>query len=329
MINKKAFEIQFNWIFVLIAGAAILIFFTAIITEQKDISEKSLRTTVIKNIDAIIAGAGVSTGATSIETIQNSNIEVSCNRISIEGISKSYQNLILFAPSLVKGDKFVWQSKDFSVPYRATNLLYVTSDQMRYTIIWDTNLAQGINKSLSLHLNKEFYKSMPTIKNSNNYKVRFVTFEAMINFPKSLEKMPDSDVTAIKVSGNNEKGTLEFYQKSKSTWILKGRSYYITEASLIGAIFSDTIENYECNMLNVFSRLKLVTDVYSERTKKLKSATEAECEQAYDNALVQLSSIGAASLKFDQQSVDNIANAAKLLSDENKELQKNSCPLVY
>ena len=46
--NKKAFEMQFNWIFVLVVGASILIFFTAIAIKQKNVSEASSQITIFK-----------------------------------------------------------------------------------------------------------------------------------------------------------------------------------------------------------------------------------------------------------------------------------------
>src|SRR3989338_1486438 len=269
MMNKKGFEIQFNWIFVLVAGTAIILFFTVVVIKQKNVSETSTKATILKSMEAVITGASVSTDTTNIIDIPNSDIEVDCGRVSIGGVSKQYQSLVLFAPSLIKGNKLITQTLAFSTPYRATNLLYITSPQMRYIIIGDSKLAKEINKSMPSELKKEFYQSMPEIKNMNNYKIRFVLFENLIDFPKALEKMPDSDVTAIKINGDSEKGIIEFWQKESNSWLSKGTSFYIGKQSLIGTIYADTLDVYECNMRNVFSRLNLVTKIYAERTKKL------------------------------------------------------------
>ncbi|MDP3766218.1 MAG: hypothetical protein Q8R04_06930 [Nanoarchaeota archaeon] len=333
-MNKKAFEIQFNWIFVLVAGVAILLFFTVIVIKQKNVSETSTKATVLKSIEAIITGAGVSTDTINIIDVPNSNIEVGCSRVSLGGVSKQYQNLILFAPILIKGDKLITQTLAFSVPYRATNLLYMTSPQLRYIIIGNNNLAKEINKSMPSDLKKEFYQSEPQIKNSNNYKIRFIVFESMIEFPKALEKMPDSDVTAIKVNGDNEKGTIEFWQKDGNSWSSKGSSTYIGKSSLIGVIYADSLGTYECNMQNVFSRLNLVTKIYIERTKKLMQKTGAssrqtQCNQFYKNALSQLNNILTASSNFNMENIDIISGAVKSLASENKNAQVNSCTLIY
>ena len=159
MRNKKAFEIQFNWIFVLVAGAAIMLFFTAVIVKQKSLSEASSQSIVLKSIEAIVTSAGVSTDTTSIIGIPDSDIEAGCGRIALGKASRQYQSLILFSPNKITGDKLVMQTLAFSIPYRATNLLYMTSPKVRYIIITGNkndykNLAKDINKTLPSSIEK-------------------------------------------------------------------------------------------------------------------------------------------------------------------------------
>ena len=332
-MNKKAFELQFNWLFVLVAGAAIILFFTVVVIKQKNVAETSTKATLLKSIEAIITGASVSQDTINKVDIPDSNIAVECGRISIGGISKQQQDMILFAPSLIKGDKLVTQTLAFNAPFRATNLLYITSPQIRYIIIGNSNLAREINKTLPSELKKESYHSQPEIKNSNNYKVRFIVFGEMIEFPKPLSNMPDEDVSAIRVNGDLEKGTIEFWQKDGSSWLSKGISIYIGRSSLAGAAYADTIEAYKCNMQNAFTRLNFVSKIYIERTNKLvretSSSRQAQCNQFYKTALTHLSSINSASSEFNSEKIDLISESAKSLAVENKNAQIYSCTLIY
>ncbi len=337
MIGKKSFEIQFNWIFVLVIGAIILLFFAVIIFKQKGISEASSKNIVLQDIQAIINGASVSTDTSNIITIPSSNIEISCSKISIGKFSKQYQNLVMFAPALIKGDKLVTQTLTYSVPYRATNFLYMASPQMRYILVGDSTLAKEAKKILPSGLNVEnytTYQSSLGIKNLNNYKVRFVVFESLnlqiSNVPQALEKMPDSDVTAIKINGNEEKGTTDFYQKEKNLWKLKGNAAYVGKQALIGAIYTDSGELYECNFKNALSRLKLITKVYIDRTSKLKDSSYVtnECKQIYSNALAQLNKIDA-SYQNSQVNINSMSEAINALAVQNKEAQRFSCALIY
>ena len=318
----------------MIAGAAILIFFTAIVVRQKNSSESTAKATILKSMESIISSASVSTDTTIIEDIPNSNIDVECDKISIGGVPHQYQNLILFAPATIKGDSLITQTLTFIVPYRSTNLLYVTSPSVRYVLIGGNDLAQKINKSLPVELKKEFYNIVPTVKNTNNYKVRFVVFEdidmGIINI-NALQKMQGNSVTAVKIIGDDKKGAIEFYQKEGNVLRLKGISSYIGKSSLIGAIYAETLEMYNCNMQNTFSRLKLVTNVYIDRTKKLKEAEKnnVKCNEIYDNALDKLQIISRESLDFSTSKIDDLINAADSLASANNEAQVYSCPLIY
>ncbi len=338
MKNKKAFEIQFNWIFVLVAGAAILAFFTVILVKHRASLESSSRATVIKSIESIITGASISKDTTNTIDIPSLDIEVSCNKFSLGGASKQYQNLILFAPNLIKGKKLLTQTMALSAPYKSTNLLYITSPDVRYIIIGDTPLAREINKSMPPSLKKEFYGAAPAaFQNKNNYNARFIIFDgtdlSSIDL-SNFAKMQNSDVTALKVSGNSETGTIEFYEKGAASFgASKGASTYIRKASLLGAVYSDNPESYECSMKNALKRLKLVNEVYIDRTVKLKNEAsfrgQTECADLYGNALVQLSAIDSASSKFTAAKTGALALAAKSLASTNKDVQFNSCPLIY
>ena len=333
-MNKKAFEIQFNWLFVLVAGAAILLFFTFIAVKQKSISDTSAKAIVLKSIEAIITGTIASADTTNIIDIPNSEIEISCGRVSLGAMSKQYQSMILFAPSTIKGSKLITQTSMFNVPYRAVNLLYITSPDVRYIIIGESALAKEINKSLPKDIRKEFYPYLtpPLIRNQNNYKVRFIFFDNIDETVlENFKSMLNSDVTAINViEEDEESGTIVFYQKNELSWDELKTEPYLTSSLLLGAVYSDTPEAYNCNANNAFARLRLITQVYSERTTILKDIEDDQCRQIYDAALDELNDIFIASSGFDEEgNIETIAAAVKSLSIKNKEAQKSSCTLIY
>lgn len=341
MQNKKALEIQFNWMFVLIAGAAILIFFTVIVVKQKNLSETSSEVSVLKGVESIINGAAVSADTINAIDIPNSNIEISCNEFSIGKASKKYQSLVLFAPSLIKGNKLITQTLSFDVPFKSTNFLYMTSPQVRYILITDSNqnnknLAKEVNKYLPASLEKEHYETVPAIKDKNDYKVKLVIFGNInINNLDLSNLKPNSDVTAVKVNGDTGKGTLEFYKKNAGT-ITTDTSVYVGKSSLVGSVYSETKDIYECNMQNAFRKLNLVAKTYIERTNKLKKTLpkpgrETQCNLLYEEAKALLRKIDdkSSTFKFNAGDRDEIASAANDLNRVNKDLQRFSCVLIY
>lgn len=334
--RKRAFEIQFNWIFVLIAGTIILLVIVLFISSQRSVSESSIKGETLNSLSFIISGLGASTVDTTkiIAEFPNLDIGISCDRISIGSVQKQFENLILFAPGLVKGDKKLAQSLNFNIPYRSINLIYLTSAKAKYILIGDTDLARVVNKTLPNEMNKDFYSSIPLIKNPNTYKVRFIVFGSMIAFPKSLEGMANSDVTALRVDGTDKSGTVVHYQKLGSSWDAKGSSGYLGRAGLIGAIYSDSKENYECNMENVFARMRLVTKVYLERAKEILSRSpslpeDAKCGGFYSNAATRLNKLFDAYSKYKTENIGIISDSSELLESDNKDAQLSSCSRIY
>ncbi len=349
MKSKKAFEIQFNWIFVLIAGAAILIFFTSIIIKQKSITQSSINIDILKQMENIISGASVSADTIVPLEIPNIEIKVSCNKISIGQSAAQYQNLILFSPAPIKGDKIVTQTLPFKEPYKSANLLFITSAQAKYILIGGDPLFREVNKTIPAELDKEDFALYDTsrIRDANNYKVKLVFFNSNLpsRIPDAFRNKPDSDVAAIKVTGNIEKGTITFYKKNGEALSSTGNFAYAGKSSIIAAIYSENPELYECNMRNVFSKNRIVTQIYKSKTQEMitrfmtgsttTSSTRPECRQIYTNALTYLNILETSSSALAQptgiteSNIDALLRASGSLDTQNIEAQRFSCPVIY
>ena len=345
MRNKKAFEMQFNWIFVLIAGAAILIFFASIMVKQKNLAQSSTNIDMLKQMENIISGASVSVDTAVPVGIPNYEIKIGCNKFSIGYSSSQYQNLILFAPSPIRGSKIITQTLAFNGPYRSTNLLFITSTQAKYILIGSGALLNEINKTLPAELDKESFETYDPskIKNTNNYKVKLIFFNINIppGAPDSLKKMTDSDVTAIKINGDKEKGTIDFYKKNSKSFVLTENSAYLGGSSIIAAIYAENPELYRCNMNNVFSKNSIVAKVYKGKIQEIiafftkPEFERPECIQVYADSLTNLNKIETASsklgkaAKIEASDINDLSIASESLAAQNKDAQKFSCPTIY
>jgi len=298
--NKKGqAEVQFNWIFVLVVGGIILIFFTAIVLKQKSVSEQKLSATMAADLETIFAGASVSKGTSHMFEIPNLEMNFDCSRFYMGQINKPLGKQVIFAPSKVKGDKLLTLTLEWNVPFKSSNFLFVTSPDVRYIFVYDSSsldLLGLINDSLPSGLNAEFYEAadanavrslMNSISDKNNYKVRFVFVVSSFdenslnnfNFSK-LSGMVGDDLTAllIKPSGGSVKNVY-FFKSNGGSFVLVGDSISFdfvspreeVEAlpSLLGAIISDDLESYNCIMRKAFERLELVSSIYLDKVDKL------------------------------------------------------------
>ena len=144
-LNKKAaIEIQFNWIFVAIAGFVIFLFIIGIAVKNARDSEQKLSQDLISQIVASIKGKQqLSDAFTSID-IPKTNIQFSCDKdtdLAYIRIAQSQrQNLpveIIFAPSSLDTDKLLLSTEDFSIPFTVTRFIYITSPEIAFMVYYD------------------------------------------------------------------------------------------------------------------------------------------------------------------------------------------------
>jgi len=230
---------------------------------QKDTSKISINTLILRNLDSVLSSSEISTGTVNVVKIPNSKIEFECNRFSVDGISKQLDGMNVFAPSILEGNSIISITRGWGIPYLVSNLVYLTNPRIRYVFVGN-DFAEDIHKSLPSEISKDYYNNFNTIKNKNDEEIRIVFFDQVPEVPSGFE---GEKVTALKVSGDKYKGSVEFFDVEDNKFVNKGTSYYIRESTLLGAIFSDDIENYECVMENVFEKLNVVSQVYERKNK--------------------------------------------------------------
>ncbi len=329
-------EVQFNWIFILIAGATILILFSSIIIKQKSSAETSSHATLLKTISTIVVGLESSPGVTqTYDRLPKATVQFECNLIRIESQSAPFQQMMLFAPSEMSMPPAVSLTREWSVPFRATNVVYLSSPKIRYLLVGDGALATSINKSFPRGLSLEWYNTLPSgITPRGDDATRFIFFaDSLPPFPPSFEKEENKEVSALTVSGDEKGGKISYYVKIQGRWEKKITYAYLGEEMLLGAIFADSPQQYDCVAKNMLNKLDLVVGVYSERTSELELSTSPKispCRELYTDARSRLLTLkGVAGGRLDEGTVVQAKAAMVGLETINSQLQRKSCPLLY
>jgi|TARA_Y100000310_G_C20672989_1_gene811311 hypothetical protein len=329
MGSKKGFlEIQFNWIFILIAGAIIIMLFAGIITDQQNIFKVSADVSIITGLDAILSGYETSSGTVNIVEIPKVKIEFGCNSYSIGQISEQHNEMNVFAPSVLEGASIISMTREWDVPYKAANLVYLTNPGIRYVFIGNSDFARRIFEKIPDEVRNDGYTNVDAIENENDDKIRIIFFDRNPEFPENLNDLDNKLITALKVSGDEDKGMLEFFSAEDNKFVSKGTSHYIKESTLLGAVFSDDFGNYECAMKNLFKKLGVVSGVYWRKVNNLMLMYKhKQCEQYYDPGSIQ--AIKEASNSFTDLNINIIDLHSKNLGLQIKQLQRVSCPPIY
>ncbi len=348
--KKAAVEVQIGWIFVLIVGSLILLFFISVVRSTTKSSQESKYVDLKQSLQSILAQAESDVGTTRTIGMPSIALEFDCTGFNIQNaqsgkISTTYNTI--FSPDIIQGREMVTKSQYFEMPYKVDYFLYATSKSVRYTFVNYSascnhdcqKYLQDIIKELPANMTLNFVSDASTVHENGYYKERFIFLnQDPTNFP-IFSGMKNSDMTAIKISSLDN--SIYYYNKTNTGWSTPSATAYLGTSMLIGAIISEE-SLYECNARKALVKYKILTTLYANRTQVLKDfyyqaspdSAEYVCYQKYDqlniastiNSLDQFINGN----KFDSSAFNSISSTADLLKQSNeKTLMILSCPLIY
>jgi len=328
---KKAMTIQFNWVFVLIAGALILSFFGSIIMKQRDLSERSISQDTVLKLEKKLGVSLTEIGKTEEMEFQNKELIISCNELRSGKATTTLADPV-FSPERVKGAKLITLTRALSMPFHVTNFLYITSSSVRYILVHDIDskeLAEKIKKDIGDKANVELTTSLAGLQDLGHYHTKIV-------FVNTNPHNADFKGTVRAVRISDEDSKLEFF-KGKSMEP-DGESLYINDETIIAAVFAQDKEAYECGLRKAVKKLKMMSQLYILRTLALGSSNEVddECKDFYPAAGSYLNrmnediSISISEIKdMKDINVPNLQGNINDLETQNNLLIMNSCPEIY
>lgn len=316
-MSKAQIQIQFNWLYVLIAGSIILLVFFGFAMRQRSISQERIAGTVLNDIESIAASASVTKGVAHkinfIMPVRFSCIDCACE-FSVKSISKEFEDKIIFAPSEVEGETVLY-SVDWKAPYRVTNFLFIT-DKQYYFVYTNNQISKKFKSLLEKHIPKEIKHKFVTTQEAKSIKKdgknRIVLLKANINI---------DDAISLE-GGNEEKAVIKFFQNGRVKTVTT-----IGLAPLLAAIFAEDYEMYDCNMQNALTRMNLVNKVYWNRTNQFNNLVELKLQEcSYEDSLDNFEKID--SLTFNPD-MDALFAEIKYLENKNNKKIKESCPRIF
>lgn len=326
--KKGMISVQFNWVFILIAGVLILLFFGSLVLNLKKNSDITIANTIIKNMQTIMTGAEVSSRTINPIKIPDKEIKFSCNKIFVGDIDDDItKNKIIFSPESIKGRILLAWALDWNMPYHVSNFLYLTTPDIKYIFIEPLNYeAEEIFNMLPDKINKKKEVSSNIKDTRNNFKLVF-SDEQDPDVPPNLNSVSNNKVSAISINpGFNE---IEFYEKKGVRFEPVGTANYLGNPMILGAMFSGNFEDYKCNVEKAFNKLGIVSMVYEKRTNYLIDLYPgSSCIPYYASGL--FSNIIIDSKKeINSVSIHLIENTIDNLKRNNEHLQSYSCPTMY
>jgi len=359
---KKGFELQFHWIFILIAGGIILAFFFSIAMKQRGVSQERLELTLATDIEEIFTGAIISRGTAQRLPVPPQGIAFECNEFCdcnfrIDRAQKPFGSNALFAPGLLsERDITVW-SNEFKTPYRVANFLYLTNPNHAYIFV-ESDDFQSKNLLSQLTNNIPPLISYETISRSDLATFQpgdfeHVKFIFLYEQPSTIRQLQlpaafrRQEFSAINIGETS----VSFYSKQRNRFIQRDIVSYIGLPSLFAAIFAEDNHMYRCGLKNTFGKLSYLSHLYAERARELQDHALAEektgcnygaglqsntniCDNALSGTpIARLCEQHALALQLaqtlDQQAIIRLNSLKSQLEADNRNYIRQSCPEMF
>ncbi len=344
-MNKKAMiDMQFNWIYVAVVGAIIILVFGSIAMGIRKNAKEKLEYEAINYFDNIFTSMQASENTEHSVTLPGMEIEIDtpareadndkCNYYRIKGSSmqgKNIEYVPIFSPGTAK-KRILSFALGWDSPFRANYFLYLTSPDIAYVIIGNE---PELMEDLPNHMTKKSEQSISGFKDQDYYEIRFILVnQEPGKTSPSVAKLKETQVSAIKIDPRGalyEGGEITFYKKKGADFVSDKTVIYSDKSTLFAAIYSETGFSYECNMKKAVKRLSKVSGILKNRASVIRNSELLPMCQAssYDQAYSLLDKMEQETLdtsNLDLTALESIKNNLDIL---NTEINKRSCPTIY
>ncbi|MBT4647427.1 hypothetical protein HOA56_00035 [archaeon] len=237
MITKKrgVLVIQFNWMYVMVIGAVIIIFFVMLANNIRKNSNESLNFDILNYMDEIFVGIETSSQVEHSINLPGVDLRVDCQGYTIKNSrheGKSLKNRIVFSPDLLTKE-IVSYTLYFEAPFKTSFFLFLTSKQMQYVPLDDdltdsesyaNQLVNELPENLNLYYDdpetKEMISEFSDYEEDNHYKIKFIMFDTDPDdsYPAaSIDKgkTKNRDISLIVIDPNEDTFKIDEYDTNK------------------------------------------------------------------------------------------------------------------
>jgi hypothetical protein len=308
--GKKGFEMQFNWLFVLIAGAIIIGFFFSLIRAQNSDSNTSSETQSRQEIDAMLRGSQSS--AELQKTIPFAKkVRFSCYDDGISSTSEfyvgdsdvasQYNYKVMFTPAVLDGKEIIMKSSQFKAPFSIMPFLYLTNKDIEYVFIGNSALLDQVYSSLPKNTTKRQKRvaDIALYPNNNYDNTVFIVNASDAGNLGALSKFRSSNdyrrVSAVVIDAagglSDSYGSVDFYHYESSGFKLDDSVGFIGSEMLLGAVIAHDGGIYHCELSKATKRMNLSISLHKLKIMQYSSGLPSECDDYYSKMLTILNQI--------------------------------------
>jgi hypothetical protein len=346
--RKGVIDVQFNWIFVMIAGFVIFLFIISVVFAQKRNADTQAGISAINQVTALLKSKQQTPNVYSEITLPRMNINFRCEEAAkntyyftfkIENAErKQLPTEILFAPQELTTNKILVWSQAFNLGFPVSVFTYITTADSTLLIYDPTynpttsgnSYASQIFDDLPSNITKKIVKDATEIETYKDYaRTKIICFED-IGCPLPTQYDYINIIPAQEVE-LYDYGNVTFHKKSPTNAPDKPQQtiQYITKSGLYGAIFSDTPEYYNCQMSRALEQFEVKRSLVESRLTLIQDALpENECKNTI-KAVLNIEIDRMRNPYLNEDNMTSLNQNTKYLDIQNTNLILDSCPKIY
>jgi len=323
-MQKRGQGVEYNWIFVLVAGVFILAFFIMFVFKYVELQEKKLSAQAGRAFDQALST--LEAGELYLDDDMFDlglivKIDMRCDEEEAYYLVNDYYDhkfgdIILFSDRNYQTRSFDAWINEWNEGFFITNFVYLADPNKVFYIVYDSSTAADVLENIDLpdvfnvkYVDYSRINMELDIENKKNPKIIFITQAA-----PSL----NLDAQVMYIDRDNQ----------RLVFIEDGNQYkdnYFSEALMFGAIYSGDYSSYSCMKNRAFNRLSKVVSLYALKASILnRLIIDSKC----DYSQIQLSLE-----KLSQFAEEKDEDMVKQLNDfvvvQNKELGGRGCAVVF
>ncbi len=328
ILDKKGdINLLFKWIFGVVAGAVLLVFFIRLSYIHLSGGETLEGQLLLVDVDDRLDALGIGEGNDLIDLKDDFTLGFTCGKILTGDFDRSTDKVV-FAPEKMQGDALHVWTKKWQFPFGVTTFFYLNNPGNRVLLIADASkiediatIANAIPKDFAVQTTTKqlFQPASFASQAKGSEKLTLVFFGAPTYTVEQLKAVYGQGVTLEVVSVNLEEHTAKIYDNQGNAEDV----FYLGDAMLYGLMFSGS--GYSCTKDIAIARLRALTAIYSEKVGRLmgKVSNNQQCVDLLNQARILLEQYTATSSK------DEFYSISEALDKQNRKLEKEGCPAVY
>ncbi len=222
---------ELNWVFILITGTVILIFFVSFAFKYKSLQEEKLSLEILNNLDNTLTSLKSSPYNTFDKINLPIEIQVTCNEIKLNNNNFKTNNL-LFSKETLKNKMLIYY-KPFKAPFKISDFYLITDVNTRYNLVYDESTKEYV---------KELIDDLP-----QDLKQKFT-----LSFKTPL----------LRHLENNNFKNVEVKELKDNKIKINNFQIPLNKDLAYAAIFSD---NFECNFNKIKQEINKAVNVYQDK----------------------------------------------------------------